>query len=142
MLPSGAAGLMATGGCSLAPCTTSLQTGHRSRLGSIVIRPFWHIKHGRRKVGFKLLPRVMAAIPVALWRWSRGRLLIDPASADREVRRIPKKVVGQWRGKLAAKRPRTVLPDRDAPQTTPVATGVGVPSQFDRAAVTFPNLGV
>jgi GT2 family glycosyltransferase len=81
-----------------------------------VISPLWHIKHGRWSVGFKLLPRVLAAIPVALWRWSRGRLLIDPASADREVRRISKKEVGQWRGKLAAKQPRTVLPDRDPPQ--------------------------
>ena len=43
------------------------------------IRPLWHIKHGRTSVGLKLLPRVLAAIPVSLWRWSRGRRLIDPA---------------------------------------------------------------
>lgn len=80
------------------------------------IRPFWHIKHRRTSVGLKLLPRVAAAIPVSTWRWVRGRRLIDPASADRKVRRIPKKEVAQWRRRLADKRPRTVLPDRDPPQ--------------------------
>ena len=58
------------------------------------LRPLWHIKHGRRSVGVRLLPRVLAAIPVSLWRWSRGRLLIDPASPDREVRRFSKKECG------------------------------------------------
>jgi GT2 family glycosyltransferase len=81
-----------------------------------ILRPLWHIKHGRTSAGVKLLPRVLAAIPVSLWRWSRGRLLIDPASADREVRRIPKKEVAQWIGKLESKCPRTVLPHRDPPQ--------------------------
>lgn len=80
------------------------------------LRPLWHIKHARVSVGVKLLPRVLAAIPVSLWRWSRGRLLIDPASADRKVRRTPKKEVAQWSGRLAAKCPRTVLPHRDPPQ--------------------------
>jgi glycosyltransferase involved in cell wall biosynthesis len=80
------------------------------------IRPFWHVKHGRTAVGLKLLPRVAAAMPISLWRWSRGRRLIDPASADQQVRRIPKNEVAQWRRRLAAKRPRTVLPDRDPPQ--------------------------
>jgi GT2 family glycosyltransferase len=80
------------------------------------IRPLWHIKHGRTSVGLRLLPRVVAAIPVSLWRWSRGRLLIDPASADRVVRRISKKKAGQLQGRLGAKRPRTVLPHRDPPQ--------------------------
>ena len=79
------------------------------------LRPLWHVKHARPLVGMKLLPRVVAAIPVALWRWSRGRMLIDPASEDREVRRISKKEVAQWTGRLAAKSPRIVLPDRDAP---------------------------
>jgi GT2 family glycosyltransferase len=81
-----------------------------------VIRPLWHIKHGRRAIGFRRLPRVLAAIPVSMWRWFRGRRLIDPASPDRRVRRISKKEVATWRGKLAAKRPRTVLPHRDPPQ--------------------------
>jgi GT2 family glycosyltransferase len=80
------------------------------------LRPLWHLKHARASVGLKLLPRVLAAIPVSLWRWSRGRLLIDPVSAGREVRRIPKREVAQWSGKLAAKCPRTVLPHRDPPQ--------------------------
>ena len=79
-------------------------------------RPLWHIKHGRTSVGVKLLPRVLAAIPASLWRWSRGRRLIDPGSPDREVRRIPKKEVAQWDGRLEAKLPRTVLPHRDPPQ--------------------------
>ncbi len=59
------------------------------------IRPLWHIKHGRTSVGLKLLPRVLAAIPVSVWRWFRGRLLIDPTSTERQVRRIPKKEVAQ-----------------------------------------------
>ncbi len=80
------------------------------------LRPLWHIKRGRPGVGVRLLPRVLAAIPVSLWRWSRGRLLIDPASPEREVRRIPKKEVARWSGRLAAKSPRTVLPHRDPPQ--------------------------
>ena len=80
------------------------------------LRPLWHIKHGRRAVGMRLLPRVVAAIPVSLWRWSRGRLLIDPASEDRKVRRISKKEVWLWTGRLAGKSPRTVLPPRDPPQ--------------------------
>lgn len=80
------------------------------------VRPLWHVKHGRTLVGLRLLPRVLAAIPVSLWRWSRGRRLIDPESADRQVRRVSKREVAKWRGRLAAKRPRTVLPDRDPPQ--------------------------
>ncbi len=83
------------------------------------LRPLWHIKHARALVGVRLLPRVLTAIPVSLWRWSRGRLLIDPASADREVRRIPKKEVAQWSGRLAAKCPRTVLPRREPPHLPP-----------------------
>lgn len=79
-------------------------------------RPFWHIKHGRTRVGLRLLPRVMAAIPVSLWRWSRGRLLIDPASTDRKVRRFSKREMLQLRWRLAADRPRTILPDRDPPE--------------------------
>ena len=38
----------------------------------VILRPLWHIKHGRTSVGVKLLPRVLAAIPASLWRWSRG----------------------------------------------------------------------
>jgi GT2 family glycosyltransferase len=83
---------------------------------SYALRPLWHIKHARTSVGVRLLPRVLAAIPVSLWRWSRGRRLIDPASEDREVRRISKKEVSQWTGRLAAKSPRTVLPHRDPPK--------------------------
>jgi hypothetical protein len=82
----------------------------------VILRPLWHMKHGRTSVGVKLLPRVLAAIPASPWRWSRGRLLIDTTSAHREILRIPKKAVAQWRGSLAAKLPRTVLPDRDPPQ--------------------------
>ena len=81
-----------------------------------MIRPFWHIKHARTSVGVKLLPKVLVAIPVALWRWSRGRLLIDPANANRKVRRISKREVSEWSGRLAAKSPRTVLPHREPPQ--------------------------
>jgi cellulose synthase/poly-beta-1,6-N-acetylglucosamine synthase-like glycosyltransferase len=79
-------------------------------------RPFWHIKHGRIWVGLRLMPRVLAAIPVSLWRWSRGRLLIDPASSDRQVRRFSNREMLQLRWRLAADRPRTILPDRDPPQ--------------------------
>jgi GT2 family glycosyltransferase len=80
------------------------------------LRPLWHIKRGRIAVGLRLVPRVIAAIPVSLWRWSRGRLLVDPASPDRAVRRISKGKVAEGRGRLAAKRPRTVLPHRGPPQ--------------------------
>ena len=79
-------------------------------------RPLAHFRHGRFSVGLMLVPRVLAAIPVSLWRWSRGRRLIDSASADREVRRFSKREVARSRGKLAARRPRTVLPHRDPPQ--------------------------
>jgi cellulose synthase/poly-beta-1,6-N-acetylglucosamine synthase-like glycosyltransferase len=86
------------------------------QMREFTIRPLWHIKHRRTRVGLRLMPRVLVAIPVSLWRWSRGRLLIDPASANRKVRRFSKRDVAQLRWRLAADRPRTILPDRDPPQ--------------------------
>ena len=80
------------------------------------LRPLWHVKHGRPLVGARLLPRVLAAIPASIWRWSRGRLLVDPRSTDREVRLISKQEVAQWNGRLAAGSPRTALPPRDPPE--------------------------
>jgi glycosyltransferase involved in cell wall biosynthesis len=85
-------------------------------LVNYALDPLWHIRHGRIRVGLTLLPRVLTAIPVSVWRWSRGRRLIDPGSADRDVRRFSKKEVERGRRRLAATRPRTVLPDRDPPQ--------------------------
>ncbi len=81
-----------------------------------LLRPLWHVKHRRVSVGLRLLPRVLWAIPVSLWRWIRGRRLIDPSSADRVVRRISKKEVSGWTGTLAEGSPRTVLPRRDPPE--------------------------
>ena len=78
MLPSGVAGPTATGGCSLATCTTYLANrptydAWEDRIRLHAVCPFWHIKHGRTWVGLRLLPRVLAAIPVvpvAMVSWS------------------------------------------------------------------------
>ncbi len=80
------------------------------------IRPLAHFRHGRFSVGFRMVPRVLAAMPVSVWRWFRGRLLIDSASPDRRIRRFSKREVLRSRRRLAAGRPRTVLPHRDPPQ--------------------------
>ena len=80
------------------------------------IRPLWHVRHRRASVGLQLVPRVLAAIPVATWRWFRGRRLIDPASKDRKVRRFSKGEVGRLTGTLGAGSPRTVLPHRGPPE--------------------------
>jgi hypothetical protein len=79
-----------------------------------VLRPFRHIRHGRA-VGLRLLAQVLVALPVSLWRWCRGPLLIDSGTQDWRTRRFTKKEVSQQIGKLALNEHSVARPDVKPP---------------------------
>jgi hypothetical protein len=47
-------------------------------MAGYALRPFWHIKHRRISVGVRLLPRVLASIPVSLVAMVSGPLAYRP----------------------------------------------------------------
>jgi GT2 family glycosyltransferase len=74
----------------------------------------WNILNGHA-IGLRVFSNALIAVPLSIWRWCRGPLLIDPDTPNRQTRRFTKREVSRRKGMLACRYPRTILAEVKPP---------------------------